>query len=142
MGLESWEKRIKAVTRFDLVDLELVENDRWCLGGSGYTATIRYPGGRKTLMHRVIMSPPKGLQVDHINGDRLDNRRCNLRIVTATQNRANSVGFGRSGIKGVCQKKDYWVATISKSFSTKEEAVAQRRQWEKELHGEEYMLNM
>lgn len=40
-------------------------------------------------MHRQIMSCPKGLQVDHINGDTLDNRKINLRIVQPGQNARN-----------------------------------------------------
>ena len=42
--------------------------------------------GRAISMHRLIMGNPVGLDVDHINGDTLDNRRCNLRIVTHAQN--------------------------------------------------------
>lgn len=40
-------------------------------------------------MHRIIMGSPKGLEIDHINGDGLDNRKENLRIVTHRQNHWN-----------------------------------------------------
>jgi hypothetical protein len=40
-------------------------------------------------MHRELIACPDDLQVDHINRDRLDNRRENLRIVTAVENCAN-----------------------------------------------------
>lgn len=40
-------------------------------------------------LHRMIMCVPDGMQVDHVNGDGLDNRRCNLRICTARQNCQN-----------------------------------------------------
>lgn len=55
----------------------------------------RVDAGRAILLHREIARRAglaiDGLQVDHINGDGLDNRRCNLRAVTATQNSVNYV---------------------------------------------------
>lgn len=54
-------------------------------------------------MHRVIAETPKGKETDHINGNRLDNRKENLRVCTATENRRN-VGVKKNsltGIKGV-----------------------------------------
>ncbi|UCC96311.1 MAG: HNH endonuclease [Phycisphaerales bacterium] len=44
---------------------------------------------RSTSLHRWLMSPPKGLDVDHINQDRRDNRRANLRVVSRSQNALN-----------------------------------------------------
>ena len=49
--------------------------------GSSRTTTVR--------LHRLIMDCPKGLVVDHINGDSLDNRRANLRLATHSQNQCN-----------------------------------------------------
>lgn len=76
----------------------------------GYTtyATAHRPLGpekiRQTLyLHRLIMAPPKGKAVDHINGDGLDNRRVNLRVCTHGENHINSSVQKRcaSGYKGV-----------------------------------------
>lgn len=54
-------------------------------------------------LHRFLLQPPNGMMVDHINGDGLDNRRYNLRLATASQNRANSKvrKSNISGFKGV-----------------------------------------
>jgi hypothetical protein len=66
-------------------------------------------GGPRGLirLHQVIMIPPPGMEVDHINRDTLDNQRSNLRLVTKTQNQRNR-GPCRTnavGIKGVCAGK-------------------------------------
>lgn len=50
----------------------------------------RHGGTGVTIyMHRQIMDTPYGLQTDHINHDKFDNRKSNLRVVTVTQNRWN-----------------------------------------------------
>lgn len=54
---------------------------RGVMAGSSRTTTVR--------LHRLIMDCPKGLVVDHINGDSLDNRRANLRLATQAQNLYN-----------------------------------------------------
>jgi len=69
-------------------------------------------------MHRLIISAPKDVQVDHINGDGLDNQRCNLRIVTQSQNQRNMKKRTKrkytSIYKGVCFDKERrkWVVSI------------------------------
>ena len=69
-------------------------------------------------MHRVIINAPKDMQVDHINGNRLDNRRCNLRLATDGQNMGNSKipRHNTSGFKGVSwdKRREQWEAYISK----------------------------
>ena len=62
--------------------------------------------GKKYKVHRIAWMYMTGnypeLQVDHINGDRLDNRFCNLRLVTNSQNQGNRRKIlARSGYKGV-----------------------------------------
>lgn len=67
-------------------------------------------------MHRFLLKTPKGLETDHINRDKLDNRRSNLRIVSRTQNSINRdmPPNNTSGYKGVTwYKRDrYWQAQI------------------------------
>ncbi len=64
---------------------------RWNLSSQGYAhRTITLAGERHTIwMHRVLCCAPNGIEVDHINGDPLDNRTDNLRLVTHGQNMKN-----------------------------------------------------
>ena len=74
----------------------------------GYAQRIAEKNGKRAAvyLHREIMQPPPGMQVDHINGDKLDNRRNNLRIVTNQQNQYNSKSRkGISKYKGVSWHK-------------------------------------
>jgi len=69
------------------------------------------------LMHREIMGAPKGMDVDHINGNRLDNRKSNLRVCTHAENRRNTKTpvSNKSGYKGVswCKRDSKWSAFIT-----------------------------
>jgi hypothetical protein len=66
------------------------------------------------LMHRVIMNPPAHLEVDHINGNKLDNRRANLRVVSHAVNERSKPkrSDNTSGFKGVtwCKTRRAWYA--------------------------------
>ena len=65
------------------------------------------------LLHRIIAGARRDQIVDHINGNTLDNRRCNLRIVSNQQNTMNSAGRkGTSRFKGVWFEKVSWRAQI------------------------------
>jgi hypothetical protein len=50
---------------------------------------LRKTNKKITYMHRVVLNPPKDKQIDHINGNGLDNRKENLRIVTNRENQQN-----------------------------------------------------
>jgi hypothetical protein len=90
-------------------DYDYVNQWKWCFHRSGYAVrTARVEGKQKTLsMHRVILERdnpiPEGKQVDHINMNRIDNRRENLRVVTDSQNKMNkkSTASSTSKYKGV-----------------------------------------
>lgn len=94
----------------------------WCAQKSRHTiyARRRLPvasgKGNIVYMHRVIVGAKQGEQVDHINGDGLDNRRENLRLCTHTENVRNARvrKDNTSGYKGVCwHKRDKkWRAAI------------------------------
>lgn len=71
------------------------------------------------ILHRFLLNPPSHMQIDHINGDSLDNRRENLRFATTAQNGMNSRRFIRSvsGFRGVVLHKrlQKWQAGIKVS---------------------------
>lgn len=80
----------------------------------GYVKT--YYLSTQKFLHQHIANPPEGYQVDHINRDKLDNRKNNLRIVTVAQNGANKdlMSNNTSGYKGVYWNKanNKWHARI------------------------------
>lgn len=142
--------KVALVDEDDYLVLSLV---KWNYTSWGYAAKNlpREPITRKQkkmYMHRIIISCPKGMEVDHINGDKLDNRKQNLRICTTAQNAINKSLSRRNkvGVKGVywIKKEQRWTAYIGtggknlrlKSFKTLDEAIACRKEAEKKYHGE------
>lgn len=82
------------VALVDDTDYDQVSRFSWCatrVGRRFYAVRTEQRGGRRrtVLMHRWLMTPPAHLEVDHRNGNGLDNRRENLRIATSSQNKAN-----------------------------------------------------
>jgi len=91
-------------------DFDRVSQKKWYAQhnkNTFYAMTRNGKNGGHELMHRRIMNPPKGLEVDHINHDGLDNRRFNLRICTREQNARNSIRkkTNTSGFTGVSLSK-------------------------------------
>lgn len=79
----------------DNEDYEWLSQWKWHVN-KGYAKRGVYNGKNmsKILMHREIAKTPIGLVTDHINRNRLDNRRKNLRVVTVAQNNTNLMGRG------------------------------------------------
>lgn len=105
----------------DAEDLALVQPYRWHASRerNRFRAqhSYRHPVTRKTtglLMHRLILGAKPGDIVDHINGDPLDNRRSNLRIVSARSNCINKRGRGSSAFLGVSKSPEGWVVSIAR----------------------------
>ena len=76
-------------------DFDYLNKWKWFAQKSGNTfyaaRTIRKDGKKiQIYMHRIILNPTNGLEIDHINRNGLDNTRCNLRAVTHRENMWNS----------------------------------------------------
>lgn len=108
---------------------EWVMEWKWCLSGTGINSyAMRKSSGRRTIyMHREIMRITigcdlNGIQVDHQDGDRLNDRRSNLRIATHADNMRNrgKQENNTSGHPGVSwHKRDkVWQSQISVNDKT------------------------
>lgn len=103
----------------DEVDLPLVGKYNWHRTKKGYVA--RKSARRTLYLHHVIIGRVTGFSVDHRNRDKLDNRRVNLRFVTASQSSANRASRGSaSGYRGVYRVGTRFVARIT---------IGRRRYW-------------
>ena len=131
----------------DSEDLDKVINIAWYDNGTSYfSATI----DRKTkqYLHRYLMKNPIKKSIDHIDGNKLNNKKINLRICEPAENSWNMKITKRntSGYKGVCwvKKSKKWKAAFMKNgknifvgeFRTAEEAHAAYCEAAKRLHGE------
>lgn len=92
--------------KVDKEDIKRVSNYNWSLANSGYA--VAWIDGKTTTMQQFIHGKPQGKNViDHINSDRLDNRRENLREVSRSLNTLLSAKCNsNTGRKGVSYLKD------------------------------------
>lgn len=136
---------------FSIEDLDLRVSHSWYVKGPYAYSAIK---GRTTYFHRLVAervaNRKLGRQdyVDHINGNRFDNRRTNIRLCTHAQNQLNAKLSSRSttGFKGVSWSKERgeFEAYISFArkrrrlgrFPTAEEAARAYDEAAKRLHGE------
>ena len=92
---------------FDVEDLPKINVCRWKVSHAGYLLNSDYG-----LFHRMILNCPNGKVIDHINGDKLDNCKSNLRITDRTVNglnkhcRSNS-STGEFGVYKLNNSKNY-----------------------------------
>lgn len=102
-------------------DYKALSQYKWHLVSTGYPATL-YRGNRHFTMHRMITDAPKSRMVDHINGNILDNRRNNLRLVTVAQSNKNRSGRKNSSsqYKGVSwdTRTRNWIVQIRSDKKT------------------------
>jgi len=145
----------------DESDLPILSKYRWCAhfpGWGWYASTTLWKRNgqtKKTTMHRLLMGFPEGMEIDHINGNGLDNRRQNLRIATRSENGANKPKYHRGGYskyKGVTKANSNtrpWAAWIKEGgesihlghFLTEEQAALAYNEAALEYFGEFAYLN-
>jgi HNH endonuclease/AP2 domain len=108
-----------SITAYTLVDdadyaRPEIKGRLWRQHPKGYA--MRRETNNTIYLHRVILSAPKGLEVDHINGNVLDNCRYNLRLVTSAQQQQNMKRYrsNTSGHRGVTwnRRRKKWQAQI------------------------------
>ena len=135
-----WTSNTNVPFFFDKEDYNIIQNYLWRENDQGYcVAQDRGCDSRKYIrLHRLITNASNDIQVDHINHNKLDNRKNNLRFVTNQQNSFNNTA------KGVYYRKDIqkWCASImrdgkshSKTFDTEEEAIKYREYLKEEYFG-------
>ncbi len=134
---------------------EILSSYQWVaiMGRHGQSPYVRSRGRKYVIMHRLIMDAPIDSQVDHINGNTLDNRKSNLRICTPSQNcmNRNKKKNSHSSYKGVHQRCDNgrWRAHIAFNkkrtwighFNSEIEAAIAYNEAAKKYHGEFAKLN-
>lgn len=142
-------KNYKAIVDFD--DYERISKNKWYANmtkGKPYAVS----GGWKMpplRMHREVLGAKPGQYIDHINGNTLDNRKCNLRICTNQQNSWNKNKRMGKKFKGVYRQMNRWRSAICidgksifiGSFSSEEEAAKQYDVKARELFGDFAKLN-
>ena len=134
-------------------DYPTVEAIRWNLRRNSRSKTTYAYGYSRTLktnvfMHKMVMQDPFGQNVDHVDGNGLNNRRKNLRLASGSENCANRDPHSPSkhGFRGICaaRRKGVWVAKVKfhgrsihiGTFSTKEAAALAYDSKVRELWGE------
>lgn len=130
---------------------EFVKNIKWHLNKAGYICYSK--NNNKVFLHRLIANTPDGYVTDHINGNKLDNLRSNLRVTTDKYNRINSGmrSDNSSGFRGVWYRKNRkrWQSEIKIDgkkyslgcYSTPEEAASAYNKKAIELFGTYARLN-
>ena len=139
-------------------DYEYLMQWKWHLSCNGYarrSVDFYKQNGKRSgysvFMHRQLISAPIQFKVDHINNNRLDNRRLNIRLCTDRQNSYNSKARknNKSGFKGVCKEGSCFRADISINgkkiylgrFKCKIEAARVWNEAALKYHGEFAKLN-
>lgn len=118
---------------------------------NGNVYAVAHLGKRKYIsIHCYLMGKTESKLIDHINGNGLDNRRCNLRFVTPSQNQMNrrchlktykGISMDEFGRYRVRVAKEGKMFHGGKRYNTIKEAITRYNEMAKEIHGEFAWLN-
>lgn len=121
----------------DDADYKYLSKFTWSLNRpNGYCQAYSRKHGGKVYLHRLLMDAEKGQEIDHLNRNKRDNRRCNLRFTTHSENMKNTEAFDNA--RYVSKIKNGWAAygprlnnrTVYLGyFRTEEEAIAARDEY-------------
>lgn len=107
---------INNLIKVDEQNLYWLKKYRWFDNGHGYAHTMIK--GKNVYFHRLIMKAKKGQEIDHINRNKLDNRKSNLRFSNRYEQMRNAIyKAGISGIVGVNPHGNHW--TVRKRINGK-----------------------
>jgi len=132
--------------KIDKCDFEKVKTIAWYFHGKDYASMRKRETNKNILMHRYLLDVSDNKEVDHINGDPLDNRRNNLRMCSRSENCCNKriQSNNTSGVPGVCwdKNRNKWMVRVKKNkkvysvgrFDLFKDAVKAREKKAKELH--------
>lgn len=154
-----YSKGVRFSCLIDQEDMPLISTRNWRTDNMRYAISEKQIKGlrKKTYMHRLIMESHHHsihkMEIDHINHNRLDNRKINLRVCSKTQNTTydskaqgcssiyHGVSFDRVRNKYKCQIWFNKKIVFSKRFETEIEAALQYNEIAKKYHGEYAKFN-
>src|SRR5579885_1512781 len=136
------KRKTKYVIKFDEEDLKLIEPYQWKISKDGYAVTSFINRNNATIylnMHKIIYEHhngkvPEGKDVDHVNNDKLDNRKENLQVLTKSENVKKAkqsktthpyIYFDIERNKYRCNWKNKYIGR----FSTLEEAIKAQQEY-------------
>lgn len=146
LWLRRYKGRKSLAVLLDDEDYETVAQHAWWRNVHGYI--VGRIDGVEVYLHRFIMGEPLGKVIDHINGNKLDNRRCNLRLCSTQENvrnarRSKNNTSGHTGVSYRPKRKSYraYIMVDRKQiglghYPTLEEAIAARKKGERKYFGE------
>lgn len=134
--IKNIEKQIVVTSMIDIEDIDKCKKKIWNVTSKNYVVS----SNKRIRLHRYVMDYNGPLQVDHINRNRLDNRKENLRIVSGFINNQNNscvgVSFDKHAKKWKAEFQRFGKAYYVGIFDTKKEAIKARQKAIKEFESQ------